>query len=369
MILQRYLIKEILLPLVLWVGFLFLLLLVMQFLRGTDTLLGSGVRARDLALLMFYMSPHFLVMALPVALLLGILLGLGRLSEDREIAALQACGISPFQILRVPVSLGVLICALMLALTWSAEPWGLSSLQRVIEQVVKRNVMGDVKPGLFHEGLSRLTLYAEKVDPDTHAWENVLVHDEQNAGAPVLVLARRGHINPKASKQELKLVLDDGEAHKSNAVTANYQVVDFDTAEVAVWLGDALWRGNRGNSPYEAMTPAELQRAAEDAPSRGEDPMQYIVALHGRLGRTVSPLAFAFIAAPLAILGGKSRRGRGFALTLSAYVGYYVLARMFESWAVSGRLPPAVAAQLPNVLFVGAGAFAFFRLGRHGERR
>ena len=40
--------------------------------------------------LILYLAPHFLVMALPIAFLLAILLGLGRLAEDRELTALQA---------------------------------------------------------------------------------------------------------------------------------------------------------------------------------------------------------------------------------------------------------------------------------------
>ena len=42
-ILTRYLLRELLVPLVLWVTFLFLLLFVMQFLRGSEVLLGSAV--------------------------------------------------------------------------------------------------------------------------------------------------------------------------------------------------------------------------------------------------------------------------------------------------------------------------------------
>ena len=42
-LLARYLLKELLVPLCVWVAFMFLLLFVMQFLRGTDVLLGSAI--------------------------------------------------------------------------------------------------------------------------------------------------------------------------------------------------------------------------------------------------------------------------------------------------------------------------------------
>ena len=65
-LLARYLLKELVVPLVVWVAFLFLLLFVMQFLRGTEVLLGSAVTLGDIGRLILYLAPHFLVMALPL---------------------------------------------------------------------------------------------------------------------------------------------------------------------------------------------------------------------------------------------------------------------------------------------------------------
>ena len=87
-LLVRYVLTELLVPLLLWVVFLFLLLFVMQFLRGTEVLLGSAVTPWDFLRLVVHLSPHLLVMSLPVGFLLAILLGLGRLGDDRELLAL-----------------------------------------------------------------------------------------------------------------------------------------------------------------------------------------------------------------------------------------------------------------------------------------
>ena len=66
-------------------------------------------------------------MALPIAFLLAILLGLGRLNEDRELTALQALGIGPMQLLAGPLAIGVVLGGFMLLLTSTAEPWGLTA--------------------------------------------------------------------------------------------------------------------------------------------------------------------------------------------------------------------------------------------------
>ena len=54
--------------------------------------------------LLVTLLPQALSLTIPMALLLGILIGFGRLSADREFVAMQACGVSLFRLLR-PVAL------------------------------------------------------------------------------------------------------------------------------------------------------------------------------------------------------------------------------------------------------------------------
>src|SRR5262245_32946163 len=175
---KRYLHHERQRPLGVSLAFLFALLLVMQLLRGSEVLLGSAASFVDFGRLLVSLSPHFLVMALPIAFLLGVLLGLGRLGEDRELIALQSMGVSPREFLVVPLALGVATSVLMLALGAGPEPRGLTAVKRVVNEIIKRNVVGDVRAGVFYEDLPNLTLYAEEVDPKQGLWKHVLLQDD-----------------------------------------------------------------------------------------------------------------------------------------------------------------------------------------------
>ncbi|XXF75622.1 LPS export ABC transporter permease LptF [Myxococcaceae bacterium GXIMD 01537] len=367
-LLARYLLKELLVPLVVWVAFLFLLLFVMQFLRGTDVLLGSAVRADDIGWLILYLAPHFLVMALPIAFLLAILLGLGRLSEDRELTALQALGVSPTQLLAAPVAVGVGLCGLMVLLACTAEPWGLSSVRDFVNEVIKKNVAGDVKSGVFYEDLSDLTLYAERVDSEQGRWTNVLLHDDRDPNNPMLVLAHGGQVSTRGQGEALRLDLEKGEVHRSSHASTSYNVVRFDRGEIAVGLS-GMSRRNKFRSPKEEMTPAELLQSAEEAERTGGDPRSFLMALHSRLGNALAPLSFAVLATPLAIGRRQSGRAWGYLLTIGGYVLFYLLSRAFEHLCAQGKLTPLLAGQLPNVLFIAVGAILMWRLSRSGTVR
>ncbi len=368
-LLTRYLLKELLVPLGVWVAFLFLLLFVMQFLRGTDVLLGSAVTAEDVGQLILYLAPHFLVMALPIAFLLAILLGLGRLSEDRELTALQALGIGPVQLLAGPLAVGAVLAAFMVLLTSTAEPWGLSSVKEFVAEVIKKNVVGDVKAGVFYDDLSQLTLYAERVEGEERRWTHVLLQDEREPSAPLLMLAREGRVDVRGTGSGLTLVLGDGEVHRGARGSTDYAVISFQQGEVAVGVEGSVRRRNRFRSPKEELTPSELLQAAAEAERTGGDPRPFHVALHNRIGHALAPLSFAMLGTPLAIGRRQAGRAWGYLLTLGGYVLFYLLMRFFEQQAQQGRMPPLVAGQLANVLFISLGVVALYRVSRSGTVR
>ena len=364
----RYLLKELAGPLAVGIGFLFLLLFVMQFLRGADVLLGTAVTARDMGRIVLFLSPHLLVMALPIAFLMAILLGFGRLAEDRELIALQSVGIGPWHIVILPLAVGAVLGGLLLLFSFSAEPWGLTAVKGVVNDIIKKNVVGDVKPGVFYEDLSHLTVYAQEVDPEERRWTNVMMYDDNDPSSPVLMLAPEAGVNPSAPGEALKLGLVDGDVHRANRSTSDYTIIHFGQGEFIVGVGDSLYRKNRFRSPSDELTPSELLQAAAATRAEGSDPRPFLMAYHRRLGQALTPLSFALIGTALALSRGQSR-ARGYLLTIVGYVAYYVLSKMFENFGLQGKLPLVVAGQLHNVLFAALGLTALSRVTRAGTIR
>lgn len=368
-ILLRYLVKELWVPLVVWLSFLFVILFVMQLLRGTDVLLGSAVRPEDIGKLMFFLAPHFLVMALPVAFLLAILLGLGRLGEDRELVAMASLGMSPWQVVWIPAVGGVALGGVMLLMYFTAEPWGLAKVKEVANEVIKKNVVGDVKAGEFYEDFTELTLYVEGVDPVGHQWRNVLIHDNRDPSSPLLVLAREGRLNPSAPGEAVRVSLWEGRVHRADRSTFDYAVVEFERGDISVGVEGMFLKQSRFRWSDAEYTPAQLLQAAREADARGENGRPLRMAFHWRLGQILAPLSFAVLGTPLAISRRQGGRARGFLLALLAYVGYYVLSRFFDSQGTQGKLPMLLAGQLPNLVFIGLGLWAMRRVNQAGNAR
>src|SRR5688572_31721195 len=98
--LDRYVIREILPPMLLALLIFTFLLTLPPFMQHLENLLEKGVTWTTVARLLWTLVPQALGLTIPMALLVGILVGLGRLSADREAVALLACGVSPYRLLR-----------------------------------------------------------------------------------------------------------------------------------------------------------------------------------------------------------------------------------------------------------------------------
>lgn len=368
-ILSRYLLVEMVVPLVAWAGFLFLLLFVMALLRGTEVLLGSAVTASDMGRFALYLAPHFLQQALPVAFLLAVLLSLGRLSEDGELTAMHSLGVGPAQLLRAPVVLAMILGGAMVGMAFTIEPWGLRAVKEAANEVIKRNLAGDVRSGVFYTELSNLTLYAGEVHPAERKWSRVLVHDARDPSSPLLILAKEAEVNPSGQGEELRLSLVDGGLHREDASREKYQLLAFERGDLWLGVGEAFHHKNHFKRPKEELTPAELLQAARQAYAAGEDGRPFLSACHWRFGQALMPLAFALLGTPLAMGRRQGGRARGYLLTIAGYVAYYVLARVCMNLAERERLPLLLGGQLPNLVFAALGLWALRRVLRAGNAR
>jgi lipopolysaccharide export system permease protein len=348
-LIDRYLGKEILLPFVAGLLFLTQLLLATQLLAQADVLFGSGVAIADVAAILVALLPHVLGYVLPIAFLLGGVLGVGRLAEDREVVALGAAGLSPARLVRVPLALGVLAAALGLWLSLSLEPAGLRAARLRLNEIVKRNVTNDVRPGTFYDQIPGYTVYAERVRPG--GWENVLISDRSNPDAPVLALARAGKLEPVGVGQEMQLVLDAGELHREDPQAADYVTARFRHAELVIGLGTTLTDRNALSGSSREMDAATMRARARLERERGDvlQAWRFEGYLHRRIAQPLAVIPFALLAVPL---GASRRIGRGFAVgaTLLAVVAHYVLLRGGEVLAQKGALPAALALQLPTIV-------------------
>jgi lipopolysaccharide export system permease protein len=365
-LLDRYLLREILLPLAAGLLFLTQLLLATQILAQANILFGAGVSLADVGQVIFYLLPYFVGFVLPVAFLLGVVLGVARLAADREVVAMSAAGLSPLRLLRVPLALSLLAAAVGVWLALFVEPAAIRAVRSLMIDIVKKNVASEVRPGTFYEQIPGYTLYAERVDE--RGWGNVLIQDRSNPDAPVLSLSRRGRLEPVGQWQEMRLGLEDGELHREDAQSDGYAVVEFDRADVVLGLGRGFASRAEGlgrNAREATLSETEEQIAAAYASGKPEQAWYIEGNLHRKIAAALVVISFALLGVPL---GASSRAGRAFGAgaTLLIMVAHYILLRAGQIIAQKGAVPAWLGLELGNAVVAAVGLLLLLRMALRG---
>jgi lipopolysaccharide export system permease protein len=368
--LDRYLAREILLPFGAGLVFLTQLLVATQLLAQAEVIFGSGVSAWDIGAVVLALTPHFLGYVLPVAFLLGAVLGVGRLAEDREIVALGAAGISPATLVRTPVILGVVVSVAALGLSLWVEPAGLRSARLRLNDVIRRNLTNDVRGGVFFEDVPNLTVYVESAQHGH--WTNVLISDRSDPSAPLLALARGGRLEPAGAGDALRLTLDEGEVHREETASGGSSEVQyvrgqFDRGEVVIGAGKSVSERNRlGGSRFE-LTPHEIRERAVERELVGDrlEARKWRSFLHRKIAGPIAIIAFGLLAAPIAA-ARRGGRAAGYVLTILAVVSYYAVLRFGEQLGQNGALPVWLGPQIANLLVATLGILLTWRMARRG---
>src|SRR4029450_7888013 len=118
---------------------------------------------------------------IPMALLTGILIGLGRLSADREAVALLACGVSPYRLLRPVLFMALVAAGVTQYVMLKAIPDANQKFREITFDVISKKVESDIRPRVFFEEFPGWVLYVNDADTAGGGWRDVMV---ANSGRP-----------------------------------------------------------------------------------------------------------------------------------------------------------------------------------------
>ncbi len=191
---DRYILREIFPPFLIGLLVYSFVLLMNQILLLAELFIDKGVPLGVTVKIFVYLVPSVLAFALPMAVLMGILAGLSRMSSDSEVVAFKTLGISTRRLLR-PVFMfafgGWLVTSV---LTLYLAPRANYKWVQTFAQSVLSKVQFKINPREFNEAIPKTVIFIQDITPDKN-WQNIFVYSTSNAEEPKVILARRGQLN------------------------------------------------------------------------------------------------------------------------------------------------------------------------------
>jgi lipopolysaccharide export system permease protein len=313
-----------------------------------DILLDFGVDLPDFIRLCAYIAPQLCLFSVPMACMIGIIIGLTRLAADGEVMALKAGGIGIYRMLPPVLVIALTAAALTGLITVQLLPDSKIAREKLLYQLAKEKIDKGMRARQFSDAIGNIVLYADRIDDDTGEWHGVFVTDMRDQNNPIIVMARDGNLSADLGELLLSLTLKNGTLHRVQGDIT--QTVQFDRYLLRLSLpnpaGDTTPTSDKGK-----LTLAQLQQQARNLNIDTEQRTAMLVEYHRRLTLPVGCFILSLIGFPLGLLAGPGRRSAGLPLGLGLFISYYVLTTAAKVVGKSHILSVVPALWTPNILF------------------
>lgn len=380
-LLDRHIFKSIFITCLGAVGLFAFVVALANFVRDLlGPLLAGQLTVFMLIRLILLLFPYVIVYALPMGILTGVLLTLGRLSADSEVTAMRAAGIGVVRIARPVYVLGALGAALALYANFESMPWARVQYHREFAEALRENPLSFIVPKTFIRDFKGLVVYvgerrSENVLSDVWVWKL----DNQSRSTAEL-RAASASIRYDEAENALTLVLnhavmtefgrdnpENAQEHGPNVQTSHQ--IEYVRLPLERYLAQNVFHVKPEWQRYGTLQAqrAELA-AAKVAPGHERENalarMQLSMIIDEKANLAVAVFAFAFVAVPLGIKVSRRETSANLGLAVLLVLTYYLLLTMIKGLGNHPEYRPDLLLWAPNVLFFAFGSWMVRRVER-----
>jgi lipopolysaccharide export system permease protein len=353
---HRYIIREVLSPTLLCIIIFTMVMVMGRAVKLVDLIINKGVSPADILVLLATLLPTFFSLSLPLAFLMGIMIGLGRMSADSETLALKSAGIGLAKISMPVFALAFIFALLTGAINIWVKPWGYSAFATKSFEIVRQKATIGFQPRVFMNQFNDLVLYANEIDDRTDQMSGLFIV-EKKPKSTSWVFADRGTIFTDEEAETVTIRLHDGVIHRQQTKEAdNYQLIHFSSYDIQPEISVF-----KGQTKLNSQKPKTLPtwKLWENI-SREKNPLiaQKLQAeLHLRLTSPLAPLLFVLFGLPFSMQSHRSGRSGGFVMGLIIFLGYYFLLSTAVTLTKDAAVPPWLTFWTPHLLLAVVGIF------------
>jgi LPS export ABC transporter permease LptG/LPS export ABC transporter permease LptF len=341
-------------PFLIALSILTFVVFVHEFGTLSELLITHNASPTTVAMIAGAILPRMLIFTLPLAYLVGILIGLSGLSSESQVTALRACGVPLRRLLAPVLGLGALIGLATGFLSLVVLPATNDLFLSIKDRISVRQATSQVQPRVFNEDFPNVVFYLDDLSSDHQHWSRVFLVDNSDPKTRRTVLAHEGTWISDPEGTRLQLHLKDGRVYEIDPSDASKDNVSvFASTDIPIDF-------SQGIQNAAAKTPA--RQKPDVLPTQtllrnlklltGAERRDHLLELHKRFAMPFSVIPFALLGLTLGITTKKGGRASGFVLSLILVLTFYVLFFNGIRLATVDTVSPFVGAWEANILLL-----------------
>ena len=374
-LLDRYIFKSVFFTCAAAIGMFAFIVLVPNVARDLMAYVLAGqLPAMMVVKLIALLIPHAVTYALPMGMLTGVLLTLGRLSADSELTAMRAAGLSVPRVARPVVLLAAASIALGLYLNFEWMPRARVEYYRSLSAAVRANPLSLIVPKTFIRDFSGFVIYVGEKEGgimrDIWVWE---LDPERRARR--IYHAESGRIDYNESENAVIITPIHVQVETRDAKNPERLVDPQLVVSVGQWepltfsLESIFTRAGSARMKQEWLTYDQLQaererRAREPLPTEPAaaekarlERAKLDLIFHDKINTSLAVLSLAMIGIPLGIKVSRRETSANFGVAVGLTLAFYLMTVLIKALDRNPEFRPDLLLWVPNLLFICAGIY------------
>ena len=344
-----------------YLGFTWLLLSVILFVqqasRYSDIFFNNTLPTSLIWQLTLALVPNVIAFTCPMAVLIGVIIGLSKLQGDSELVAIRAAGVGNFQITLPIILLGIILSLFAFLINLKGVPLAAQLVRKIAIQTALYKLESPIEPGVFNTEIQGFTIYVKDGDLEKGTWKNIFIYQEDKDSKQVrLITSQNGRIDSYNKNSEVaensELVLDNASVNtfslenlKQNLAT---EKVDNLRLIIKTKRGELIEKLSKTEETPEEMGLSELAQYAKN--KVGKEKTEAQILWQRRIILSITPLIFAILGTSLVLRFNRGGRGWGIVLALISLIIYYLVALFGEQLARTDKISVFLSSLIPLTL-------------------
>jgi len=348
-IIDRYIFRELIKIFLITAGALTTVLYLDKFLFIAENIVNRGVSFWEVFLIMIYISPSYLALAVPISVLVASVATFNQFSASNEWVAMKSCHLSFMQTMR-PVfifSISTYIVAVIIMVY--ALPWGNFSYKQKTYEIIKNRADINIKPNILNYDFKNLAILAKKREKKFQ-FRDIFIADTTKSKTPKIITANQAIIIPNIESLKIRLELTNGTIHELGDKLSEYQTINFDTYELNLSLPDTAQLEKEALVGHRELSITLLLKQIKDFEKKGLPTFAAKVELSKKFAIPFTCLLFGLLGAPLGVHSSRGGKSGSFAASIMVILLYYMGLIFAQNMGKSGQVEPYSSIWVPNII-------------------
>jgi lipopolysaccharide export system permease protein len=356
---DRYLARNIAVPLIGTLVLAAMLLVLDKMLRLFDFVINAGGPVSVVWRMLANLLPEYFSLGIPIGLLLGIILAFRKLALSSELDAMRGIGISYGRLLRVPYMFAIGLLLVNIAIVGWVDPYARYRYEGLRFELKSGALGASIKVGEFNRFGKKMTLRIDSSEKNGTRLHGIFTALDDKSGTRIAATAAEGQFLSTDDPDTIIFRLKRGRLIQEGPNFATPRTLSFNSYDLPINMPATDSFRGRGDEEKELVLPEVYARAYGGAAPDHKANLAARANFHFRLVEIAMMLMLPLLGIALAVPPKRSNSSLGIFVGIVMIVTYHKINQYAEGAGAQGRLQPELALWLPFLVLVALIAWMY----------